>query len=249
MPITAKPQTGRISGPPQSGGIMVYFGTGKYFEMGDPSTTQTQTFYGIWDICDKNSASNCDGQVSGRSNLQAQTILQESTPSNSTFSLRVTSNNTVDYSGSPPNKLGWYMDLLPPSGTQQGERVISAPLLRDGRIIFTTLIPSVSNPCDYGGTGWLMELNAVKGQRLSNSQPPWDITGDGIINSQDLVAYSSTNVSPSGKKSTVGIIKTPAVISAGTLEYKYTSGSSGQLEVVTEAGGVASGRRAWRQLR
>jgi type IV pilus assembly protein PilY1 len=166
----------------------------------------------------------------------------------------VTSNNTVDYLGSPPNKLGWYMDLLL-SGTQQNvsqpsERVISAPLLRDGRIIFITLIPSpVSNPCDYGGTGWLMELNAVKGQQLFNGQPPWDITGDSIINSQDLVAYGSTNVSPSGKKSRVGIIGTPGVVSAGTLEYKYTSGSSGQLEMTIEASGVASGRRAWRQLR
>jgi type IV pilus assembly protein PilY1 len=93
QPITAKPQTGRVGGPPQSGGVMVYFGTGKYFEYGDRSTTQTQTFYGIWDICDKNSVSTCDGQVpqvSGRGNLQAQTILQEFTPLNSTFSLRVT---------------------------------------------------------------------------------------------------------------------------------------------------------------
>jgi type IV pilus assembly protein PilY1 len=254
QPITAKPQVGRV-GADQNGGVMVYFGTGKYFEVGDNTVdanndgvvdAQKQTFYGIWD----NGAA-----VSRRADLQVQTIDEELTRGG--FGLRVSSNTAVDYS----TKKGWFMDLVkPPSSTLEGERVVSFPLLRGGRLIFTTLIPS-PHPCEFGGTGWIMELDAVTGSRLpSAGGPPWDIYGssgapDGAINSQDLVrsttsaGCTSADCSPSGKKSNIGIIKTPGVISAGEKEYKYTSGSSGALEVTTESAGGAGGRQSWRQLR
>jgi len=70
-----------------------------------------------------------------------------------------------------------------------------------------------------------------------------DTNGDGIINSSDA------NTSVSGKKATVGIIKTPGVVSSGTVEYKYTSGSSGSLESTTESTSGAGTRQSWRQLR
>ena len=44
----------------------------------------------------------------------------------------------------------------------EGERVVSLPILRNGRVIFPTLIPS-PNPCEFGGSSWLMELDAVSG--------------------------------------------------------------------------------------
>lgn len=261
QPITAKPQVGKV-GAGQTGGLMVYFGTGKYFESGDTSTTQTQTFYGIWDKCDKTSSAGCDGQVSGRDSLQQQAITQELAQGG--FNLRVTSNCTVNYGSTPlsgavsapctttANRLGWYMDFIQPASSNLpansdlGERVVSAPILRDGRIIFTTLIPS-TDPCAFGGTGWLMELGSTSGQRLG--LPPWDINEDGKIDSNDLVTSGGSGVAPSGKQSKVGIIKAPGIISAGTQEYKYTSGSTGSLEVTLESAGISSGRKAWRQLR
>jgi type IV pilus assembly protein PilY1 len=263
QPITAKPQVGKM-GAGQPGGLMVYFGTGKYFEIADTSTTQTQTFYGIWDKCDKTSPAGCNGQVSGRGSLQQQAITEELAQGG--FNLRVTSNCTVNYGStplsgavSPPctttaNRLGWYMDFIQPASSNLpansnlGERVVSAPILRDGRIIFTTLIPSPStDPCTFGGTGWLMELGSTSGQRLGSAL--WDINGDGKINSNDLVTSGGSSVAPSGKQSKVGIIETPGIISAGTQEYKYTSGSTGNLEVTLESAGVSTGRKAWRQLR
>lgn len=260
QPITAKPQVGKV-GTGQTGGLMVYFGTGKYFESADTTTTQTQTFYGIWDKCHKTSAAGCDGQVSGRGSLQQQTITQELAQGG--FNLRVTSNCTVNYGStalpgslSAPctttaNRLGWYMDFIQPASSNLplnsdlGERVVSAPILRDGRIIFTTVIPS-TDACTFGGTGWLMELGSTSGQRLTS--PPWDINGDGKLDANDLVASGGSNVAPSGKQSKVGIIKSPGIISAGTQEYKYTSGSTGNLEVTLEAAGISTGRKAWRQL-
>ena len=50
QPITLRPEVG--SHPDGLNGFMVYFGTGKYMEIGDNSITppqQVQTFYGIWD--------------------------------------------------------------------------------------------------------------------------------------------------------------------------------------------------------
>ncbi|TAN53115.1 MAG: VWA domain-containing protein [Methylococcaceae bacterium] len=239
QPITAKPQVGKH----ESGGYMVYFGTGKYFEMidQDVGNAQTQSFYAVWD----NNAA-----VAGRGDLQTQTITAEI--SQSGFNLRSTSSNAVNYA----TQKGWYMDLLKPAAAQSdGERVVSTPLLRNGRIIFTTLVPNppnASSQCGVGsdGTSWLMEMDAQSGNPLPAGKPPWDINGDGKIDSNDLLPGGET---PTGKQSTIGIVDTPGVISAGELEYKYTSGSSlGALEVTTESGGgggVPAGRQSWRQLR
>jgi len=46
----------------------------------------------------------------------------------------------------------------------------------------------------------------------------------------------------------VGIIQTPAIISAGELQYKYFSGSSGNRSMVVESGGSSGGRLSWQQL-
>jgi len=103
-----------------------------------------------------------------------------------------------------------------------------------------------------------MELDALTGNRLNET--PFDLSGNGIISSEDMVKLVDTNndnvvnsndasTSVSGKKSTVGIIKTPGVVSAGTVEYKYTSGSSGSLESTTESTSGAGTRQSWRQLR
>ncbi len=269
QPITAKPQVG--SHP--DGGVMVYFGTGKYFEIGDNSTTDIQTFYGIRDdcvseagnttICSTTSTFAPYAIANQRDVLQEQTIdaesLVQTTDVNgdivASFNVRQTSEHTVDFS----TQHGWYMDLLTPPqpGTAEGERVVTFPLLRSGRIIFVTLIPS-NLECDFGGTSWLMELNALNGKR--EDQTPFDITGDGKIDDEDLIAIFDEDgdgeVNPdeitaaSGKQSNEGIIKTPGVIvsSDGELEYKYTSGSSGNLESTTESRSGGSGRQSWIQL-
>ena len=238
QPITGKPQVGKHP----DGGVMVYFGTGKYFESTDNivgATPQVHSFYGIHD----NVASGNSTPVA-RGDLVAQTIDYE--VSSGGFDLRVTSKNTVTY----PTKKGWYMDLKLATGSAQGERVVTAPVIRSNRIVFTTLVPN-TDPCTFGGTGWLMEVDAITGAQLPLT--PFDINGDGQFTSADFVtvviAGVNTQVPVSGKKSKVGIIKTPSVVKAGSKEYKYTSGSSGSLETTTESGGAGTGRQSWRQRR
>lgn len=244
QPITAAPEIGRH---PQ-GGYMVYFGTGKYFETGDNQPPyQTQTFYAIWDKVTANPADNTP-IATGRAALQEQTVLFEGTPTGSKFEVRITSDTDVDWD----TKRGWYLDLPAP-----GERVVSLPILRNGRVIFPTLVPS-TDPCDAGGTSWLMELEAVSGSRLD--QPPIDINEDGSIDVGDLVDTgefdpdtdpdNNFDAAPSGVRSRQGIIDTPAVILLPDgEELKVASGTEGNLESLRESGAFNRSRGSWRQLR
>lgn len=259
QPITARPV---VSAHPD-GGYMVYFGTGRFFATGDDNVAGVSTFQSFYAIRDLDT-DNSHITETDRSTLQEQEIAYEQIVSEIGFNypIRVTTKNAVNYTdtSSPtdnPVKRGWYIDLIKPTNVLQGERVISPALLRSGRIIFNTLIPS-SAPCDFGGKTWLMELDALTGGRLDYS--PFDFTGDGIFNKDDFVTVTVTNeegnteemnVPVSGIQLDVGIAKTPAVISAGDKEYKYFSGSSGEMQVVTENPGdaAATGRKSWRQLR
>lgn len=244
QPITAPLEIGLHP----TSGYMVFFGTGKYFEVSDTniSSPVVQSLYGIWD--NGNRITKTD-----RSDLVKQEITYEGQllTGNSDF-LRIVSKNDVTYSNGNNTKRGWYLDLLPPSKVPQGERVVSVPLLRHGRVIFTTLIPS-SDPCEYGGTSWIMELSATTGGRLDYSV--FDLDKDGNINEADFVTVTiggqAVSVPVSGLKSNVGIIKTPAVISAGEVEYKFSGGSDGNITVIREKGSDSGvfGRRSWRQLR
>lgn len=260
QPITVRPVVGRH----ESGyGFMVYFGTGKYFEVGDNSTVNqdTQTFYAVWDQNDISPA-----LVINRSYLTQQKILREVTASGYVYRLTTDiqpkwddpKKSGVSKTAGQNDSLGWFMDLyntnMGSNTANYGERQVTDPVLRGHRIIFTTLLP-LDNPCDFGGSGWLMELDARTGKRLPYT--PFDTNGDGIFNASDTLIVDINNdgtndhVPAAGKKSKVGILPSPAVISdkAHGREYKYESGSTGQIEVTTENPGPGdSGRTSWLEL-
>ena len=242
QPITAPLEIGRNP----EGGYMIYFGTGKFFSSDDnqiPANPMVQTFYGIWD----RTTSPVGPITGGRSALQEQEIIFEGRPENSAFNVRVTTAHQIDWN----SQRGWYLDLVSPVHGAEGERVIASPILRAGRVIFPTLIPS-PNPCEFGGTSWLMEMDAVSGARLVRS--PLDITEDGEIDDGDLVTIqledgSTIEVAVSGVQSREGIIRTPAVVTAGDVEFKLASGTSGNVEMLRERGLFQRARGSWRQLR
>jgi type IV pilus assembly protein PilY1 len=241
-----RPEVGR---GPTGGSLMIYFGTGKFFETGDnvvTAATPVQSFYAIRDDHGTGTGGASADRVSGRSELVQQQITQELT-FDADDEVRVTSKNAV-----PSNKYGWYLDLVSPpvaSPTRLGERAVAQPILREGRIIFTTLIPS-GDACDAGGSSWLMELDALSGGRFDN--PVFDLNDDGVFTDADNINHDGSNATPklppSGRRSRVGIIQTPAIISAGAVEYKVTGGSTGGIESVTEKGSLSKGRNSWRQL-
>ena len=175
--ITDRPTVSSVgSTQSPSNSSMIFFGTGTYFQTTDNnvSNPQVQSFYGVWDQCvpfyspatstSASIASACASSVT-KSNLQAQTILSQTTTT------RVTSNNSVNY----PTQKGWYIDLVNPASTTTpqggvGERLVSASVLNNGIIYISTLIPvpaptTSTNICQSGSSsiGWNMGFNALTG--------------------------------------------------------------------------------------
>lgn len=246
QPITTAPDVG-VS--PLGSGVIVYFGTGKYIENTDKATSELQTFYGVID--------NGAKVTGGRSDLQVQSVLTtvnstcvDLEGNSATCSFRITTDTALDVTSDE----GWYMDL-----PDSGERVVSAPLLRGDRIIFVTLVPE-ANLCSGDGTGWLMELDARDGSRLTMS--PFDLNGDSMFTDADFVTYTYTDangdevtiyVPVSGKKFADGApAGTPGVLkdTENDKEFKYTQLSNGQKDTIVEnPDDMSSGRQSWQQVR
>ncbi len=224
QPITTRPEVG---GTPFGNGLMVYFGTGRFLEPADVSNaSRPQSFYAILDR---------NIEVTSVNQLTRQEVLGEYTYG-SGVATRVTSNYLMGN-----DKYGWYIDL-----PDAGERVVSAPQLRGGRIIFNTVI-SADNPCVSGGTSWLMELDAYHGARLNTT--PFDLNKDNSFDADDMVEVNSEPVAVSGRKFD-SIINSPSIASYGGGDKKYSSDSNGNVEIITSSSGLrANVRKSWRQLR
>ena len=69
---------------------------------------------------------------------------------------------------------------------------MSDPALRNKRIIFTTLIPN-TQICSFGGTSWLMELDALNGTRLETS--PFDFNADEKFTDADMITVTINGTS------------------------------------------------------
>jgi type IV pilus assembly protein PilY1 len=232
QPIVSRPEVGQH--PDRLDGFVVYVGTGKYLGSSDINDATGQTFYGVWDNLADPLASPA------RTSLLRQTVVGEVTINGQ--QARITSDNEIDWT----LQRGWYIDL-----PGAGERQVSDSILRNGRIIFTTLIPNTA-VCTFGGTGWLMELDVRGGRRLEFAS--FDFNQDQQFTDADLVSVnidgSEVRVAASGIKSSQGIIPTPSVLSAGNVEFKFASGSEGGIFVAGEHPGPrANGRIAWKQRR
>lgn len=203
-------------------GVIVLFGTGRFFTTTDNIDTTTQSFYGILD-------NGTRVTTTDRSQLQQQTI------SLVNVNFRGVNTDLRDVSTNPVNwatKRGWYMDL--PSSK---ERVIGSAVVRAGRVIFTTLIPS-DDPCNFGGSGWLMEVDAKTGAKLPYSV--FDTNGDGLVNDND------TRVG--GVPLGVGIVKQPLVLEGSPTAQKVMSGTSGNIQIERNRTFNRLGRDAWREV-
>ncbi len=242
---------------PTKDGYLLLFGTGKYFEVGDHNRNgqTTQTFYGIWDP--RTSVLNS----LNRSQLLQQDILSEIVNSEGER-YRISSDKDIKWglNSSSGEKRGYYIDLinLASNSSNDGERMVSRPILRDDKIIFTTLIPS-DDACLGGGTSWIMEFNYLTGGRLEYS--PFDYNGDGIIDANDFIEVEigrdedgnpiKIKVPVSGRGFD-SIVSTPAISrpdGSSNIEVKIMSNADGGLTVIKEAAPVdAIGRASWIQL-
>lgn len=211
-------------------GKLVYFGTGKFMEVADKTTTDQQGFYAIWD------ADTGVGDVT-QSGLQPQTITGTTTGNGATYT--TTSSNDVDWA----SKRGWYL-LLNTTEPFVGERIIYPVLTVRDRIEFTTAAVNSADPCESTGTGRSFQLDAAKGGMLNYAI--YDTNGDGKIDSADARA--------SGIAIGTGIPSVVAVVAglAGADDNIYIIDSSGNLiRIPTKGDGSGNNvyqRIMWRQI-
>jgi len=174
------------------GGVMLLFGTGKYLEESDATSTAVQSFYGLWDRAGASSTEGvlAEASIAGRQWLLAQSVNEYAAGSvidgrTISIGVRIPTGSQVvwcnasnlsscETSGVPSAWLGWRMDL-----PASGERLTGIPQLLNGVIYFSTFIPSDA-PCQHGGDGWLMALDYANGTLLA--YPAFDSNGDGILN-------------------------------------------------------------------
>lgn len=249
QPITTRPLVSRAAGGSQ---LLVHIGTGKFLESADRvlANLKTQTVYGL---TDKNLWTTAD-IISARSELAQQTIDAEATVTLSgiTTAVRVTSANGL------AGKRGWYMDMVSPGNVFRGEMIITDPVLRGDRLMFSTMVPN-PDPCAYGGDSYVMALNAATGARLPNT---YDLNGDGRFTVEDQYDDGGTSRTVSAVKFTDGIASRPSVLTNGDWDMLLMMGSGSSNDTPGLTGCTPGqpcgqriyatpgyyGRQSWRQL-
>ncbi len=231
QPITVKPvvikhpTVAKEADGSNAPNVLVFFGTGQYLVEGDRTSTEQQSFYGVWD----------DGTDALERNQLVEQTFQSSFPSN----VRVPTNNDVPYSATDSTKrYGWYIDL-----PTTGERVVANPKVRGSQVFFNSLIPETT-ACTYGGYGWLHAVNQSNGGYPD--EPVFDYNGDGQVDDNDIVSDGTQSLPPTAIRFDSGLPTESSFL--GT--YQYTASSDGDVEKMTikvESSGL-TGRLSWQEL-
>lgn len=222
QPITSAPVMGRNLYNTAGAGanLFVFFGTGQYLSDADPTSTATQSFYGVWDT----------GTTVLRSELEPRTITQTTDQG---FEIRTVSGESIDWTADTAH--GWVMDFdSAVTGEPLGERVISSPLVRGEYVLFNTITPK-QGLCESGGSSWTM---AVRFDGTTPDRAVFDVNNDGSVNSTDgLVA---------GVRYGDALILNMNLLG----DNLYRQASDGEVDQgkIALGGGKTLGRSGWREI-
>ena len=213
---------------PGTGKIWIFFGTGRYMTTDDQASVSTQTYYGI-----------VAGETTGAENVNLTRADLEQR------SIHVVEASTGRRAFEPADtgavEDGWYIDLNDPSGT--GERVISAPLIYDNILIFSSIVPpaaSALNSCTAGGSGYINALSAFTGRSLDLPFfADLDIT---------TVTDEDGNELPIGSLPIDAGMPTAPIIIGDQLVVGDSSGGTPTSVDVNAPGGSSTRRVSWREL-
>ncbi len=249
-----QPITGgiRVAAGPGTG-VMVYFGTGRYFATGDndlASPPQLQSLYGFFD--NFNEATPTSTRTV--SDMQAQQIANQSTVG--LFTTRNITTNPVFYYGASA-KRGWYLDLkITTEASGRGERFIAQPLIQSGRVFFTTFTPD-RDGCDPGGLNFQYGLDLLSGNGalanvkvLSGGQVACTGSGCGAAaitgrnGETNMAPVTGTGVAAINPVSQINPACDPAVESCAKFEECQVVIYPGQFVLPRPCG-----RQSWRQLK
>jgi type IV pilus assembly protein PilY1 len=265
QPITAPPTL--VDHP--SGGYVVAFGTGKFYQTVDATSTTTQALYGVWDSVPVGTTTTPSGVTqTGLTNLVQQTIssaitgTQIITNSDLTTSTVVlnyysVSRNPIDWS----TKRGWYINL-----PNSGQRVIYPMETLIGPIVAVdTMSPDRSgarDPCvnATAGRAWNYVIDMLTGAGPSTAV--FDTNGNGKLDMTDMMVSGYENSADGRTRYIRNTIRSDAEsVRTGVNIDVYTALTTQQLPdtflscattrtcTVNGSGGlVGSGGRNWRQL-
>lgn len=167
QPITA----GMLAGEdPATANVWLFFGTGQYLSTGDLNNQQVETWYGV---IAQPGGSSPTSSATVSDLVQRSIIYQQNgdtTVTPPTLGVRVVTPMPTpsDMSG----KLGWYMNLESPTGTNgalvdQGERMVTPNQFQGNLLLATTRIPVVTDICNPSGSGWVMAVDPFTGTNPS----------------------------------------------------------------------------------
>jgi type IV pilus assembly protein PilY1 len=232
QPITA-PVTGianNVAGDPNNGKYFVHFGTGSYFQQGDPTNTAQQTWYGLIDE---------GAPIVGRSNLVSRTFSTVTTFSGKRVrSLSTAANNDMS------SKSGFLIEL-----PETGERIVSASTYgaTSQPIMLTSSAIPVIDVCIPGGKGFINIIDPFSGAQLN--QPNLDVNGNGDFTDDQVggVYFSSFDAD-------IGIPSQSRIIG----QLVATGGTGGEtgktvtgFNIPNPPGGgpgAIRGRQSWREI-
>jgi len=199
QPITVQPD---VMYHCRGHGHMVVFATGRFLGEEDLQDQSVQSVYGIWDYGDDEDDAEYLGEIADRDTgaltyphgvrllRQEEADWRVAGPGEG---LRTLTSNPADWRclkdteglPDPAGHAGWFFDLpgLALGETRmRGERVIQDPVIRDGRAVIVSMVPSAA-PCESGGLSMVHELDACTGARLPLAA--LDYNGDGAIDDGD----------------------------------------------------------------
>lgn len=244
--ITGRPDVTKFSG---GSGYLVTFGTGRYLATADVGDTTVQTQYGVRD--------NNLGTTAALTDLVQQSVYQVANGANgkpyrvtthavgTANDTAISGDNTIARATYASSKRGWYMNL-----PTSGERSLWTPQFRGERVIFTTTIPDASSVCSYGGSSWLMELDAFTGNRFDSAT--FDTNGDRAIGTADYVPIGASQKANTSGAFSDNIMSQASVLAGtrpGEPETKISNTSAGTLETHTETSGKDGAARVmWREV-
>lgn len=238
QPITAPPSLVRH---PTGLGYLVLFGTGKYFEVGDAmgDASRAMSLYGIWDRKTKAQSTDAPASPLTRSDLVTQAFVPNgaSTPDKRTLSrnpmvwYQPTATGRAD---SDVNAWGWVLDLVVGT-TYTGELSVHPLKVRGSTLLVDSLIPT-NDPCKGGANKWPMGIDVYSGGATLYSV--FDINGDGVVDSSDLVNGQVISGYQSGGGGTGGT----------TTKDGYLFSSDGGPPMRYSSGPNFNGRQSWRSI-
>lgn len=223
QPISASPL---VAKNPDTADTWIFFGTGRYLNTSDLSSTAAQTWYGL-----------IDGTlITGRNQLSAVGFIGDFTVEGQEFVRRVLNEGT-EVTGA---LRGWYFDL-----PVSGERMVLPNLLRGRVLIGTTRIPDVNDRCAPTGRGFIMAVDPFKGGRLSASF--FDVNLDGFVNAGDGMVINGALLFVSG----LGIANAPfnPIFTGNVMQVNREDGTINQILTSGNVGQDILRRTSWREIR